>query len=120
MSSEGIVLVVDDEKDIRDTLQEALEGEGYTVYTAANGREALDLLPSIPSPSLILLDLMMPVMDGWEFLKEMGENFTLTGIPVVIITAFGEKARTISQAQAVIRKPFDLNTLTETVRQYCG
>ena len=64
------ILIVDDDPDIRDSLKEVLEDEGYEVNGVANGREALDYLRKSPRPCVILLDLMMPVMDGWQFRKE--------------------------------------------------
>src|SRR5579862_4602951 len=64
------ILIVDDDPDIRDSLKEVLEDEGYEVNGVANGREALDYLRKSPRPCVILLDLMMPVMDGWQFRRE--------------------------------------------------
>jgi CheY-like chemotaxis protein len=61
------ILLIEDESDIRTILKDALEWEGYRVYTASNGREGMEILLGMPAPSLILLDLMMPVMNGWEF-----------------------------------------------------
>ena len=82
------IVVVDDEDDIREAVQVVLEAEGYRTAAAANGQEALELLRrSEHPPCLILLDLMMPVMDGWEFLKEIGEEPRLLSVPVAIMSA---------------------------------
>ena len=113
------VLIIDDDEDIRESLKMALETEGYEIFEAANGREALDLLPKIPNPAVILLDLVMPVMNGWEFLKELSENYGLAGIPVLIITGFSEAfSKKGVPASGVIQKPIDLAELTNTVKQY--
>ena len=69
----GIILVVDDDEDIRETLRVILELEDYQVLVASNGREALEVMRT-NRPQLILLDLMMPVLDGWEFVKELDED----------------------------------------------
>jgi two-component system response regulator CpxR len=82
------VLVVDDDDDIRTAVQEVLEGEGYPTAGACNGREALEMLRSTePLPALILLDLMMPEMDGWELLVRMDEIPNLHRIPVALMSA---------------------------------
>jgi CheY-like chemotaxis protein len=114
------ILIVEDEKDIRETLQEVLRLEGYKTFTASNGREALDMLPTIPRPCLILLDLMMPVMNGWEFLQEqrMNGDMTIATIPVVVVSAAGDKAKN-TQTAGFIKKPVELDALLDTVKKYC-
>ncbi len=114
------VLVVDDDKDIRETIRVALELSGYTAVTAENGREALDLLATIPRPGLILLDLMMPVMDGLEFLAAGLANHAIVGIPVIVITAYDHLAAKASDATAVVKKPLDLDVLMTWVERFCG
>jgi CheY-like chemotaxis protein len=109
-------MIVEDDEGIRDTLQFALELENYTVVTAANGRLGLELLSAIPPPSLILLDLMMPVMNGWEFADALKRDSQLTRIPVVIVTAYGDQAKAID-ASGVITKPVELEALFHVVRQ---
>jgi CheY-like chemotaxis protein len=113
------VVVIEDDDMIRETLKYALEFEGYTVFTAANGRLGVEMLPNIPKPCLILLDLMMPVMNGWEFVEAIGKNMVLATIPIVVVTAFKEKAQTI-QARKVVKKPVDLDYLFQIVKEYCG
>ncbi|OFZ54897.1 MAG: hypothetical protein A2428_11780 [Bdellovibrionales bacterium RIFOXYC1_FULL_54_43] len=114
------ILIVEDDAGISETLRLILETEGFTVFSAANGKEGLDILPTIPSPCLILLDLMMPVMDGWAFAEAIDKNAVLATIPIVVVTAFSEKATTLKKANAVIKKPFDIDALMNLVRQYCG
>jgi CheY-like chemotaxis protein len=85
-----LILVVDDDPDIREALQDALEDEGYSVLLAANGAEALTALASRAPPSLILLDLMMPVMDGFTFRAKQLEDPRFASVPVVIVSAGGD------------------------------
>jgi CheY-like chemotaxis protein len=117
------VLLVEDDPDIRASLEEALEWEGYRVVTAANGRDALARLPRMARPCLILLDLMMPVMNGWEFADALEKNDRLAAIPIVVVTAFadqaGDKKSSIGTGE-VVRKPVDLDVLLRLVRRYCG
>jgi CheY-like chemotaxis protein len=113
------ILIVEDDQSIRETFKLALEVEGYTVFTASNGKEGLELLPQMPRPCLILLDLMMPVMDGWGFVDALDKSVALASIPVVVVTAFNEKAKSI-RAKQIIKKPVDLDLLFVIVKQYCG
>ena len=93
------VLVVDDDPDIRETLRFVLEDAGYPVYTAENGREALEVLADAqPLPGLILLDLMMPVMNGWQLRMELLKDQRLARIPVVVISG---AANVESEARAL-------------------
>jgi two-component system response regulator MprA len=112
------VLVVDDQEVIRDTLQTALDDEGFTVECAANGREALDILARW-DPCVILLDLMMPVMDGWAFCEEQRRSGDRT--PVVLLSAAGgldEQARVLCAA-AFIAKPFDIDHVISAIEGVC-
>ena len=113
------VLVIEDDPDIRDTLRQILEFEHYAVQTAHNGKEGLDLLRSMGRPCLILLDLMMPVMNGWEFLSEKNGDILVAPIPVVVISAAGERAKD-TPAHGYIKKPIDLDLLLSVVKRYCG
>ncbi|MEO7165349.1 MAG: response regulator [Bdellovibrionia bacterium] len=113
------ILIVEDEDLIRSALREILELEGYTVASAVNGRDALQVLKQIEAPSLILLDLMMPVMNGWEFAKQLHQDQALAAIPIVLVTAYGEGAGGV-RAQRLIKKPVDFDRLLEVVREYCG
>lgn len=113
------VLVVDDDFDIRDTLQDLLELEGLRVASASNGRDALRKLRSGVRPAVILLDLMMPEMSGWEFRGEQLRDPELANIPVVILSATPDVQRTAEEMNASgwVRKPFDLEHLLEIVQE---
>ena len=114
------MLVVDDQEAIRDTLQVALDDEGFTVECASNGREALDLIGRW-KPDVILLDLMMPVMDGWQFRVAQLQQDDLAAIPTVVCTARTDaEARAISMgAIAYLRKPLDFDYLLDLVEAHC-
>ena len=111
-----MVLVVDDEHDIRETIAEALVMGGYRVRTAPNGNVALEQARK-GRPDLIVLDLMMPVMSGWQFLEARREDPELGSIPVVVDTAFPDIQ--VEGAAVLLRKPFDLDTLLTTVARLC-
>src|SRR5436190_21383655 len=87
MTEGKLILVVDDDEDVRDAVREALEAQRYEVAVAANGQQALDMLRSGPRPSLIFLDLMMPVMSGEGFVEKQRQDPALAQIPVVILSA---------------------------------
>ncbi len=110
---ERVVLVVDDDEVTRQTVRDLLREEGYTVYTAGNGAVAVALLREIPKPCLILLDLMMPVLDGRGVMDALRADDVLTAIPIVVVTA----ARDIGDVGhlPVLRKPFDLQALVTVV-----
>lgn len=113
------ILVVEDEELIRETLKETLQLEGYNVFTAANGKDALALLKTLEDPCLILLDLMMPVMNGFEFLAFQEKDVMFAPIPVVIVSAFSDQANSL-RVKGFVRKPIDLDLLLRFVKQYCG
>jgi CheY-like chemotaxis protein len=122
VSTRGKVLVVEDNEDIRDAVAESLEDAGYDVWVAADGAIAIDALRnSNDLPCVILLDLMMPVMDGAQFLQEMRRDPRLSALPVVVVTADGNaitKAAALGTHDA-LRKPVDLDDLLFTVSKYC-
>jgi serine/threonine protein kinase len=120
VSARRPILVVDDNAAVRESLSEILEGQGYAVAAAANGREALDLLRNGPRPGLILLDLLMPVMDGWQFLQEYKQDPALASIPVVIISAADEsQARAIALGAAdYLQKPVKPDELSSKVQGF--
>src|SRR5208337_2920126 len=118
----NVVLVIEDDADIRFGLAVILEDEGYTVATAPNGREALKYLRETPAPPcLILLDLMMPDMDGWQFRAEQRRDPALSSVPVVIISAAADlRARAASLgAAAVMQKPIQIGALLDLIRHFC-
>lgn len=113
------ILVIEDDIDIQDALKQGLEMEGYSVFTANNGKEGMEQLYKIPTPCLILLDLMMPVMNGWEFVEEINKDLMLSTIPIVVVTAFGDKKNT-PITTGTIPKPIDFDSLLGTVCKHCG
>jgi CheY-like chemotaxis protein len=116
------VLIVDDDPGIREALTMILEDEGYQVANAANGQLALDwLAASEIVPDLILLDLMMPTMNGWEFHAALKEQPAFATTPVVVLSAdsnMATKAQSL-QAQGYLAKPVDIDVLLTTVEQQC-
>ena len=109
----GPILVVDDDDDIRDALVGLLRDAGMSVVEAADGRQALEMARST-SPRLILLDLMMPVMDGFAFLREREKSAAIADIPVVVITASGRSE--VPGAHGVLQKPFSVDELLAAVK----
>ncbi|MEW6270756.1 MAG: response regulator [Thermodesulfobacteriota bacterium] len=84
-----IILLVEDEEAVREVIAAVLDTEGYRVRTASNGREALDVLRGGLRPCMIILDLMMPVMDGWQFRAEQLRDPELLKIPTIVYSAIG-------------------------------
>ena len=109
------ILVVDDDPDIRQTLTEILVDEGYAALTAGDGVEALSLLRSDRPPALVVLDLTMPVMDGFEFLAEQRRDAAVAGIPVVVITAGVKRRSEDLGVAAVLAKPFSVAELLSNI-----
>ena len=109
------ILVVDDDVDLRRSLAEVLSELGYSVSCARNGEEALRQLQAGGVPSAILLDLAMPVMDGWTFRERMRRDPRLAGIPTVVISASLSPDVKSCEADAFLAKPFDLERLVETL-----
>ncbi len=107
------ILIVDDDAALRRELSEVLSSEGYSVVTASDGRQALAYLERNPAPSLILLDLMMPVMDGWEFSATVKTDKALAGIPIVVMSCLEKSEANASMlgASGVLRKPLRLEKL---------
>jgi CheY-like chemotaxis protein len=110
------VLIVDDDPDLLDVTSFVIETEGMAVETARNGEEALALLRAGRQPWLVLLDLMMPVMNGWEFLAAVANDPLLQGIPVVVLTA--AEHTEVPGALEVVSKPMDLKELLRVVERY--
>ena len=111
------VLVVDDDPELREATSELIEDAGYEVEQAANGAEALARLRASDPPSLVLLDMMMPVMDGWELLSQRKQDARLRGIPVIVVSADDSaKARAVD-ADGFVQKPFVRSELTDLVRR---
>jgi CheY-like chemotaxis protein len=113
------VLVVEDDSDIQQTLQLVLEEEGYSVVTADNGLEALNVLESGLDPCAALVDLMMPVMSGWELIEKMRGSAALAGIPVIVVTAAGEQQGSPEGIAHLLRKPVKLDQLLALLADTC-
>ncbi|HTQ25273.1 MAG TPA: response regulator [Candidatus Binataceae bacterium] len=111
------ILLIEDDSDLADAIVEVLQTEGYRVIHAPDGRAALRMLSDGRVPQMILLDLMMPNMDGWEFRSEQLRDPRLAKIPVVVLSASGDGARPIS-AKLMLRKPVTLETLVAAVRKF--
>ncbi|MFP2931075.1 response regulator [Pyxidicoccus sp. 3LG] len=111
-------MVVDDDVDVRESVSQALEDLDYPIVTATNGREALDLLRELTSaPRVILLDLMMPVMNGWQFLEERQKDAALVAIPVVVMTATADETVWAMHVSLLLRKPVSYEQLVEAVKR---
>jgi CheY-like chemotaxis protein len=113
------ILVVDDDADIREVLTEVLKEAGHEVVTASNGLEALALLRAGSSPCLVLLDLMMPVMDGYLFIEAQKQDPALASIPVAVITAGRMVEKERLQGAELLAKPIRLPVLMAVVQKYC-
>jgi CheY-like chemotaxis protein len=118
MSTRGSILVIDDDDELRQTLCDVLDQEGYEVLSAAGGVEALEILRGGARPQLILLDLMMPGMSGWQMRERQLADPALAGIPVVVMTAIGT-VDGLPVGDKVLLKPVRLEALLETVERYC-
>lgn len=115
------ILIVEDDADLRDSLAALLTAEGYPVATAANGQEALQRLRTAPLPGLILLDLMLPAMSGWQLRRRLREDPALAQIPVVVLSGVSltiDEGLTLD-ASGYFGKPYDVQALLETVAFHC-
>lgn len=110
------ILVVDDELDIRESLQELFEDAGYQVATAADGAEALALMSTGDAPCVVILDLIMPGVNGNEVYSVMQSDDRLSDVPVIVATSDPSRAPRDVQ---VMRKPIDTRRLLDVVRQHC-
>lgn len=110
------ILVVDDDVAATDSLIDILTTEGYTVSAAKNGKEALKHLRGAPLPRLIILDLFMPEMDGWEFRREQLKDSKLSDIPVVVMT--GASVYAGIDANVIVHKPLDVARFISLVERY--
>lgn len=112
-----LILLIDDEPEL-EVMARYLELEGYCVLTATNGEEGLLALASCRKPCIVLLDLMMPVMDGYVFLQRLNDDAALCGLPVFILTASFHTER-MAGVVGTLRKPLHMELLKEAVAPYC-
>jgi CheY-like chemotaxis protein len=113
------VLIVEDDADLREMMAQLLTLEGFKTATASNGREALQYLDDGDPPEVILLDLMMPVMDGWEFRRRQQADPQMARVPVIVLSALDQVRANGLHPEAFLKKPLDFDRLLELVRQYC-
>jgi CheY-like chemotaxis protein len=118
-SGPGPVLVVEDDEATREMLRYLVTSAGCSAVTAANGREALDYLGRADLPCLILLDLMMPVMDGCALDQNLAADSRFSSIPVVVITAFPERATGLERHLKIIQKPLEISEIINLIKSYC-
>src|SRR5215471_1892152 len=116
-SGDRRLLLVEDDSELRNSLSELLETDGYEVLQASNGSEALDYLKTAPAPDLILLDLMMPVKDGWQFRIEQKRDPAISSIPVVALSADDTPKAAAIDAAAYLKKPFQYSALLDAIRR---
>ena len=116
-----LVMIVEDDRDVRESIAEVLEDNQYTVMGAANGREALERLRTSEKPCVILLDIMMPIMNGWEFREMQEKDPELSEIPIIVLTAHADihEAASGMHAAGMLRKPVKLDSLLSTVDPLC-
>jgi len=112
------VLVVEDEKELREMMCEALELNGYNVVTAVEGGAALEAMERIEHLCLVLLDLLMPGMNGWDFFKEIRARPKYAAVPVIVHSS--SPAGAPEGATRVLKKPIELERLLEVVREFCA
>ncbi len=113
------VLLVDDDEDIRETLSELLDANGYQVLEAENGQIALDVLKKTPRfPCVVVLDLSMPVLDGREFLRRRASDPILRDIPVVVVSGSNQPAEPLEGIDEYLRKPVKIDRLMEIIDHY--
>jgi CheY-like chemotaxis protein len=116
------VLVVEDDTDLRESLSQALRDHGFGVTPATNGQEALDILRAGAKPSVILLDLLMPVLNGWQLRAELRRDPRLAQIPQVVISVCMDDTEQVVlelPPDDCLRKPFHLRILIDTLERHC-
>ncbi|MFP2912903.1 response regulator [Pyxidicoccus sp. 3LFB2] len=120
MSTPSLVLLVEDHADSRELLEEFLTLEGFVVETAGNGQSAWERLRRPPMPDAVLLDLMMPVMSGWELMRHVRGDDRLRSLPVVVVSGAGSTQALPEGVLATVPKPVDLGELRDTLTRVVG
>jgi CheY-like chemotaxis protein len=118
-AKEDEIMVVEDEPESRTYLVTLLQLEGFKVVAFSNGAEALHYLERSEPPCLIVTDIRMQVMDGFQFRSALLRDLRLANVPVVVVTAFEPPAAAKFSALRVFRKPIDFDALLSTVRENC-
>lgn len=113
------VLIVEDDSDQRESLILLLRGYGYRAAGVSNGAEALALLRSEERPCLVLCDMVMPVMDGWEFVRELQRDPSIADIPVGFMSGY-QRPKDLSSEQRFFSKPVNVGHLLKMIRATCG
>jgi CheY-like chemotaxis protein len=114
------VLVVEDDSAIRGALRDILGDAGYEVVCAGDGDEGLRYLRTSPAPTAIVLDLFMPMTNGWEFVEEVRKSAKTAGVPIVVVTAVEPDWGYPVPRSRVIRKPFRTEHLLRLLREVIG
>ncbi len=112
------ILVIEDDQEVRSALRMVLESNGLKVIEASNGKEAIEKLRSGISPSLILLDIMMPIMDGWDFLSHKATEPNLAWAPVIVCSAADRNHPLAHLAVEFLPKPMNIDRLLRTIETY--
>lgn len=114
------VLIIEDDSAIRSMMRNILELEGYNVFEASDGKIGIDVLRAIvPIPCVVLLDLMMPGTNGWEFLDVQRTDPSLKNVPIIVCSAYSESAKAVKPS-GFISKPVQLDSLLKTVHEFCA
>ncbi len=111
------ILLVEDEEDLRELMRDALELNGYVVVAASDGQEALEGLDSIASLGLVLLDLVMPRLNGWDFYQQLRARPALADVPVIVHSSSPTHAP--AGVTRVLQKPIEFERLLSIVQEYC-
>ena len=114
-----LVAIIEDDAEFRNMLRELLEEEQYRVVALANGAEALEALRGETVPNVILLDVSMPVMDGFDFLRFRNDDPRLAQVPVVLVTNAKPHERPTVGVNDVVRKPIDIDEILFAIKRYC-
>jgi len=120
MANKKKIMIVDDDPDILYSLKQILESEGYIVYTFEDGNECIRELENGTKPSLIILDVMMPIMSGWEVHRRLGQNRKWMKIPVVFLTArCNDTAEEMYERYGItrIKKPFNIQEFKNKIEE---
>ena len=115
-----LVAIIEDDSEFRNMLRELLEEEQYRVVAVANGAEALEKLRGDTVPNVILLDVSMPVMDGFDFLRFRNDDPQLSQVPVVLVTNAKPHERPTIGVNDVVRKPIDIDEILFAIKRYCA